>query len=254
MSKVLFLFRSGVLAHTQRSRALQTAACKLTDLPKCAACQYGKQRRRALPGKTSTAVRDSVGALRKDDLLPGQRVSCDHFQCSTRGRLFTSRGKTHESSMYIGGAIFSDLASKYISVVLQANLTTQETLQAKDQFERMARDYGVVVQQYVADNGSSFTSKAFTEHLSTFAQVIRFAGVGAHHQNISERDIQTIMSIARCNMLHSAIHWPEMADTQFWPQSVMWAVYVFNRCPPARYRIGSDQLVHSVLLGATLVP
>jgi hypothetical protein len=42
--RVQSLMRSGALAHSEATRRLHTAACKLTDLPKCAACQFGKQK------------------------------------------------------------------------------------------------------------------------------------------------------------------------------------------------------------------
>ena len=35
----------------------------------------------------------------------------------------------------------------------------------------------------MADNSKIFTSAEFTRNLSTFAQIMRFAGVGAHHHN-----------------------------------------------------------------------
>jgi hypothetical protein len=70
----------------------------------------------------------------------------------------------------------------------------------------MARDSGVIPQSYLSDNGGCFTSAKFTEHLGTLKQVVKFAGVGAHHHNgHAERAIQMIMSIARTMMLHSAV-------------------------------------------------
>ena len=54
--RIQSLMRSaGTLAH------LHTAAYKLTDLPKCAACQFGKQKQRPTPSKTSSIVRDRGG-------------------------------------------------------------------------------------------------------------------------------------------------------------------------------------------------
>jgi hypothetical protein len=44
-------------------------------------------------------VRDHADALRQDQLLPGQRVSIDHFICATQGQLFSGKGKTEESKM-----------------------------------------------------------------------------------------------------------------------------------------------------------
>ncbi len=42
--KVKFLMRSGILANSEAARRLHAAACKLSSAPKCAACQFGKQR------------------------------------------------------------------------------------------------------------------------------------------------------------------------------------------------------------------
>jgi hypothetical protein len=144
-----------------------------------------------------------------DNLLPGQRIAVDHFICSTRGRLLTSAGKTKLDDMYTGGCIFVDHASGYIFVEDQVSLNLHETLKAKESFERMCRNTGVTPQDYLADNLKTFTSAEFSRNLSDFQQVIRFAGVGAHHHNgIAERNIRTIMAVARTMMLHSAIHWP----------------------------------------------
>ena len=32
-------------------------------------------------------------------------------------------------------------------------------------------------------------------------------------------------------MLHSAIHWPEMAETALWPMAVTHAVFLYNHVP-----------------------
>ncbi|KAI2514061.1 hypothetical protein MHU86_445 [Fragilaria crotonensis] len=217
--KVQFILRSGVVSKTEESRRLQTAACRLTSFPKCAACQYGKQHRRPIPGTTpSSIVKDRAHALKTDNLLPGQRISVDHFICSTRGRLLTSAGKTKLDDMYTGGCIFVDHASGFIFVEHQVSLNSHETLKAKESFERMCRNTGVTPQEYLADNSKTFTSAEFSRNLAEFQQVIRFAGVGAHHHNgIAERNIRTIMAIARTMMLHSAIHWPDVADPHFGP-------------------------------------
>jgi hypothetical protein len=42
--QVQSLMRLGTLAHSAATPHLHTAACKLTELPKCAACQFGKQK------------------------------------------------------------------------------------------------------------------------------------------------------------------------------------------------------------------
>ncbi|KAI2511448.1 hypothetical protein MHU86_2884 [Fragilaria crotonensis] len=203
--KIQFLLRTGVLSQTEASRRLHSAACKLTNLPKCAACQYGKQHRRPIPGSTpSTIIRDRTNILKADNVIPGHRISVDHFICSTRGRLLTSAGKPKPT-------------------------------RSKEKFELTCRQYGVVPQEYLADNSKIFTSAEFTRNLSTFAQIMRFAGVGAHHHNgIAERNIRTIMAIARTMMLHAAIHWPAIADATLWPLAVNHAVFLVNHVPDPR--------------------
>jgi hypothetical protein len=134
--------------------------------------------------------------------------------------------------MFCGGCVFVDHASSYVHIEFQAHLTTNETLQAKASYELMSRDLGVIVQSFLTDNGSAFTSKEFASQLAKFEQVIRFAGTGApHHNAIAERNIQTIMAIARTMMLHSAVHWLEVADACLWPMAVQHAVFLHNHMP-----------------------
>ena len=57
-------------------------------------------------------------------------------------------------------------------------------------------------------------------------------GTGAHHHNGTvEHAIQTVMSMACTLMLHSAIHWPEMADQALWPMAVAHAIFIYNHVP-----------------------
>ena len=230
--KIQFLLQSGALAFSEPSRRLQTAAAKLQTCPMCAACQYGKQRRSATPGRSIKTVRERQGALKQDDLYPGQKVSVDHFICSTRGRLKHTFGKEDTRQQYSGGAIFVDHASGYIYVKHQVLMNTHETIDSKESFESHCRDFGIVVSQYLSDNGSAFTSQSYKAHLQTFAQISNYAGVGAHHHNgVAERSIQTVMSIARTMLLHSAIHWPDVADASLWPLAVDHAVRLHNYMP-----------------------
>ncbi|KAI2496716.1 hypothetical protein MHU86_17763 [Fragilaria crotonensis] len=129
--KIQFLMRSGVLTKSNNKRKLHQAACSLTELPKCAACQYGKQHRRPAPGRVSTAVRDREGVLKDGHLVPGQQVSVDHFVSSTKGRLFTSAGRSLNSELYSGGCLFNDHASGFVHIEFQTHLNTHETLMAK---------------------------------------------------------------------------------------------------------------------------
>ena len=159
--------------------------------------------------------------------IPGQHISDDHFICSTRGCLLTSAGKTKSDEMFTEGCIFDDHAS--------SNLDTHKTLRAKKRFELTCQQYGVTPYEYPAENSKVFTSNEFTRNLLTFAQIMRFAGVGSHHHNgIPERNIRTIIAIARTMMLNAAIYWPSIADATLWPLAINHAVFLVNHVPDRR--------------------
>ncbi len=230
--KIQFIMQTGVLSRSELHRSLHTAACRIVNPPKCTACQYAKQHQRPAPAKIATAIRDRAGVLKAENLVPGQQVSIDHFICGTKGRLFSSAGRSLNSDMFAGGCLFIDHASNFVHVEFQKHLNTHETMKAKQNFELMARDSGVIPQSYLSDNGGSFISAKFTEHLGTLKQVVNFAGVGAHHHNgHAERAIQTIISIAPTMMLDSAVHWPDVADATLWPMAVSHAVFLHKHFP-----------------------
>jgi hypothetical protein len=78
--------------------------------------------------------------------------------------------KTRENEMYCGGCILVDHATGHLHMEFQKHLNTHETLEAKESFELMCCDHGVVPQAYHSDNGSSFTSSGFTARLHEFAK------------------------------------------------------------------------------------
>jgi hypothetical protein len=56
---------------------------------------------------------------------------------------------------------------------------------------------------------------------------VKFAGTGGHHHNgITEKAIQDVMYIARVQLLHAVIYWPEVANAQLWPVSVHLSEYI----------------------------
>ena len=125
-----------------------------------------------------------------------------------------------------------DHASGYIHIELQSHLNVPETIDAKRFFEELCFSYGVVPQSYITDEGSSFTSEEYKDHLSQLEQIALRSAPGGHHSNgIAERSIGSVMSISRAMLHHSAIHWPDVADAELWPLSVLHAAYLLNRIP-----------------------
>jgi len=132
---------------------------------------------------------------------------------------------------YSCGTLFVDHASGKIVNFCQYSNNADETIRNKHRLESHARQVGVTVKGYHADNGV-FASKAFKDDCDLLHQAYSFSGVGAHHQNgIAERNIKTVAQWAWANMLHFAHHWPAKAKVCFWPQAIEYAIWIFNRMP-----------------------
>ena len=223
---VQWILRSGIFGKSQPYRS--ASSC---DHPRCAACEFGKARRRPTKSSITTPVPERENVLKTDVLFPGQRVSLDHFECSAKGRLLTSMGKSSLDDMYRGGAIFVDQASGYIFIQPQVTFSATETLQAKLTFERMCLSSGVVVSTYMSDNGT-FSAQDFVQDILDRGQTPRYSGVGAHHHNgIAERSIQTMSNMARTMMLHAGVRWPDLVDASLWPLAMDYASYIYNHTP-----------------------
>lgn len=200
--------------------------------PKCAACEYGKAMRRATEATTVMPKPDKEMELKQGDLIPGQRISVDHYQSAVPGRLYSSRGSTTASNKFHGGAIFVDHASGHVSLVHQVSLSGTDTVKAKLHFERAADESGVVIQSYHTDNGV-FKSDQFVTELLKNQQTIRFSGSGAAHQNgVAERAILNVVNMARTMMLHAAMRSADGSlNTDLWSMAMDYAVWIYNHLP-----------------------
>ena len=163
--------------------------------PKCAAFQLGKQER--TPKDGSTLVKGPDGALKMNQLEPGDLVFSDQYESPLLGRQFSARGNDLTTQKFRGGTIFCDAASGKLTVVHQVGLTGTETVQAKLRFEREAAAVGVHVRAYCTDNGV-YTSKEFVAELASKGQGIKHSGVGGHHHNgVAENAIKNSVRTGR---------------------------------------------------------
>jgi hypothetical protein len=99
-------------------------------------CQYAKQKRRPTSTSVKKASREAQRAASSNILQPGQKVSVDLYQSTILWRLRHTKGKEAEDEKYAGGAILLDIASMFIFVKHQANLTVAATLTSKHAFEK----------------------------------------------------------------------------------------------------------------------
>ena len=231
LPRIQKLMRAGALGHSPKIKG--AAHLYLAKHPvKCGSCEFGRVKRRATrTGKHSKETPEPMKVLSKDVLIPGQRVSMDHFIVSTPGRLFNSRGSEAHDRMFKGGVIFVDHATGFVFVAPVVNFTAGEAIRAKREFEAEMASKGVTVISYHTDNGV-FTAAAFQDELSKLEQGLSLSGVGAHHQNaVAERAIGTVTGIARTIMLHAKIRWPKQVTTKLWPMAMKQAQFLVNHVP-----------------------
>jgi transposase InsO family protein len=212
------------------------------DLPLCATCLYGKQRKNAVGNTTTTKKEDRVGALKKKILSPGQAVAVDHYNQSTPGRGPSLNPSETIKAKHIGGTIFVDLATGRIKCYHQTSLNAHETLTSKSKYEQEARQYGVKVLHYHCDNGT-FNARDFVNKIWEAGQSISFSGVGAKFQNaVAESAVRTTMFMARTMMLHAAIRWPEVYSPELWPFALSYACHVYNNIPRKDTGLSPEEL------------
>ena len=200
----------------------------------CGSCAFSKAKRKSHRKKTdkeSPTVHQPEKVLSKEVLIPGQRVSMDHFIVSTPGRLFSSRGSEPTHCMHRGGVIFKDHASSFVFVEPVVNFTAGEAIRAKRAFEKEMSSMGVTVVHYHTDNGV-FTAAEFQDELNKSEQGLTLSGVGAHHQNaVAEREIGVVFNLARTMMLHAKLRWPKCVSAKLWPMVLKHTQHLVNHIP-----------------------
>eukprot|EP00804_Cyclotella_cryptica_P006881 CCRYP_020804-RA/>CCRYP_020804-RA protein AED:0.48 eAED:0.37 QI:0/-1/0/1/-1/1/1/0/621 len=212
----------------------------------CAACEISKATRRAPMVRPVHSTASSQMILKENHVQPGDCISCDHFLSPVPGRVISSSGHSSSHNGYTCGTIFVDHCSGFIFAHHQLTTTASDTIRGKLLFEREAADVGVSMKRYHSDNGV-FGSAEFRSHCQNLGQGIRFSGVGAHHQNgVAERAIRTVTSMARANMLHATLHWPERSFIDLWPLAMDYAVWVYNRLPQHGAGLSPEELFSGI--------
>ena len=212
----------------------------LTKVPKCAACQFGKQTLR--PDGTTHVTKVREGGLKRDILQPGQLTFMDHIESTSRGRLFHTAGRELDANKFRGSTLFVDAATTRLHAEHQVTLSANETISSKTRYERLAHTYGVDILAYHTDNGV-FRSQAFLQAVAAQKQTIRFSGVSAKWQNgAAEGAVRIVVSRARTMMTHSALHWPDVHDYELWPMAVDYAIHLYNNTPQPDSGLSPNEL------------
>ena len=210
----------------------------------CPACLYGKQKRRPWRFKGTTNSSPIKKATR-----PGQFVSCDQLISGTPGLMGQTSG-TLTKRRYTVATVFVDHFSGLDYVHFQESTSALETVEAKQAFERFARDRGVSVEHYHCDNGV-FASRGFREEIQRCGQTISFCGVGAHHQNgVAERRIQDLSDSARAMLAHASHRNPAIT-AHLWPYALRHASYVRRLLPREGHSKSPEEFFSSVAIRPT---
>jgi hypothetical protein len=194
-------------------------------VPTCSSCLYAKATKRKWRSRSSDNKDEAAKPTK-----PGQCVSVDQLVSPTPGLIAQMIGFL-TTSRYKYSTIYVDQASRLSFVYLQKTATADETLKGKEAFELYAKERGVTVQAYHADNGI-FKAHKWVIACRTKGQSLTFAGVNAHHMNgIAERRIRTLQELARTMLIHANKRWPKAITTNLWPYALRMANDVLNETP-----------------------
>jgi hypothetical protein len=147
------------LSHAPKSR--MAAAIQAGILPKrlakvkpppCPACLSGKATRKAWRARGGN--REIIKTT-----TPGECTSVDQLESPTPGFMGLLKGQPTRRR-YKAATVFKDHFSKVKYVHYMEKITSEETIKAKQAYERWAGEQGVKVIRYHADNGR-FADKAF---------------------------------------------------------------------------------------------
>ena len=197
--------------------------------PLCSSCMYGAMKR--VPWKTSKHkkkgdVNNKMYPIKK----PGDCVSVDQLESRDLGFVAQLKGKL-KTNRYKAATVFVDQHSRKGYVFLQKSLTSEETLLAKNAFEAHARNCGIKIKHYHADNGR-FADNSWKKDIDEKGQTISYCGVNAHYQNeIAEKRIRDLTERARKMLLHAKSRWPEAITVNLWPYALRAAQDQINLIP-----------------------
>jgi len=132
---------------------------------------------------------------------------------------------------YKCATVYVDQYSRLEYAHLQKSSSGADTAEGKQTFEQYAADKGVTIQGYCADNGI-FKENTWVQSCKDKKQTLKFAAVGAHHQNgYAERRIRELQDLARTMLIHANKRWPKSVTTNLWPYALRMANEVLNNTP-----------------------
>jgi hypothetical protein len=190
------------------------------DATKCHTRELAKAKCCARKSTLQTKANERDGALTSGNVKVGDCVSVDHFESRLQGRTYDSYGKPF-STKFVTGALFVEHASGMIHCEHQVGFSAVKTIRAKQSYERLCMDNGVVTHDYLKYS-VAFRARKFVSHIHETQQLLSVCGTNAHHQNdVAERAM----------ILHLSMHWKDGIDASLWPVDITYAAHICNNTP-----------------------
>ena len=121
--------------------------------------------------------------------------------------------------------------SSLLYVEHQLGFSSPDPFRTKQNFEKIALDFGLLIHSHKADNGD-FQDNSFVSHIRERNQKFSYYGVNAYHKNgAAERAIRTVSKCARDLMLYAAYCWDGEVTSDLWPMTIDYEVYLHNHLP-----------------------
>ena len=121
---------------------------------------------------------------------------------------------------YHAAIISVDHYSSLSYIQMQWQLTSNETLEAKNAFKAVAWHHYIKVWHYHANNGR-FADTTFIKNVTWKGQTISYCGVNTHFQNgIAVKQICNLQEQARKQLLHAKVRWPSAIKINLWPSAL----------------------------------
>ena len=144
----------------------------------------------------------------RDKYKSGDFVSFNKFTVKTPGRLSSGYGQEVPNIRFHGVRIYNYATYGVIWIENQVSLGSGETVMINIKFEEWLWNQAEVEVKLSIGDNVIFTVDMFKNDCDKKDKSKSFSGVGEYHQNNkAERDIQTIMNIAREFMVHASLHW-----------------------------------------------
>jgi len=88
--------------------------------------------------KTSHPDPDHSDVIKEGDMMPGDTVNTDQYECRVKKMLPNTRWRKDPQKMYCGGTLFNDHGSSKIDVFHQVSLGASDTGRSKNLYEQQA--------------------------------------------------------------------------------------------------------------------